>query len=331
MTHTPRKPFGSTRDEVSVVGQGTWYIDRGDRTAAASALRRGLDLGMTHIDTAEMYDDAELVVADAIEGRRDGVFLVSKVLPDNASRTGTVAACERSLARLRTDRLDCYLLHWPGNHPLEDTVAAFDTLQQAGKIRSWGVSNFDVDDLEALRPIAVPGAIACNQVLYHLQERAIEHRVIPWCEAHGVSVVAYSPFGHDRFPPPALNGRAGAAGDRGSARRHAPPGGAAVPHPPARRLCNPQGGQRNARGSERGGCRYSADGRRTHSDRRGLSARTPPSSAADAVAPGVAGVHRAGRTTSGPGVWASSSRTWAASAGEETWGDVCAARMVSSG
>ena len=137
-----------------------------------------------------------------VQGRRDEVFLVSKVLPHNASRAGTVAACERSLARLRTDRLDCYLLHWPGNHPLEDTVAAFEKLRRTGKIVSWGVSNFDVDELEALRAIAGDGAIACNQVLYHLQERAIEHGVIPWCEANRVAVVAYSPFGHDSFPTP---------------------------------------------------------------------------------------------------------------------------------
>jgi diketogulonate reductase-like aldo/keto reductase len=197
-----RRPFGPTKSEVPVVGQGTWHIDQGDRRSAVAALRRGLDLGMTHIDTAEMYGDAELVVADAIEGRRDEVFLVSKVLPHNASRTGAVEACERSLARLRTDRLDCYLLHWPGNHALEDTVAAFDTLHRNGKIRSWGVSNFDVEELQALHAIAGPGTIACNQVLYHLRERAIEHSVIPWCEAHDVSVVAYSPFGHDSFPSP---------------------------------------------------------------------------------------------------------------------------------
>jgi len=197
-----RRPLGRTTREVAVVGQGTWYIDQGDRGSAVAALRRGLDLGMTHVDTAEMYGDAELVVADAIQGRRDEVFLVSKVLPQNASRAGTVAACERSLARLRTDRLDCYLLHWPGNHPLEDTVAAFETLRRSGKIVSWGVSNFDVDALDAVLAIAGPGAIACNQVLYHLQERAIEHAVIPWCESHGVAVVAYSPFGHDSFPTP---------------------------------------------------------------------------------------------------------------------------------
>ena len=190
------------RPEVSVIGQGTWYIDHGDRNGAVAALRRGIDLGMTHIDTAEMYGDAELVIADAIAGRRDEVFLVSKVLPSNASRRGTITACERSLKRLKTDRLDCYLLHWRGSYPLAETVAAFEQLVAAGKIRSWGVSNFDVDDLDELLAVAGEGRIACNQVLYHLQERAIEHAVIPWCEQHGVAVVAYSPFGHDDFPSP---------------------------------------------------------------------------------------------------------------------------------
>jgi diketogulonate reductase-like aldo/keto reductase len=195
-----QRPFGPTGIEVSVIGQGTWYIDHGDRTRAVASLRRGLDLGMTHIDTAEMYGDAELVVADAVEGRRDECFLVSKVLPSNASRRGTITACERTLSRLRTDRLDCYLLHWRGGFPLEETVAAFDDLTASGKIRSWGVSNFDADDLDELLAIAGKGRIACNQVLYHLKERAIEHAVIPWCERHGVAVVAYSPFGHDDFP-----------------------------------------------------------------------------------------------------------------------------------
>jgi diketogulonate reductase-like aldo/keto reductase len=195
-----RRPFGAAQVDVSAIGQGTWYIDEGDRAAAVAALRRGLDLGMTHIDTAEMYGDAELVVADAIAGRRDEVFLVSKVLPSNASRRGTMTACERSLKRMKTDRLDCYLLHWRGQYPLEETVAAFEQLVAAGKIRSWGVSNFDADDLDELLDVAGEGRIACNQVLYHLRERAIEHAVIPWCEAHGVAVTAYSPFGHDDFP-----------------------------------------------------------------------------------------------------------------------------------
>ncbi len=196
------RQFGSGGAQVSAIGQGTWYIDRGDRSSAVAALRRGIDLGMTHIDTAEMYGDAELVIADAIAGRRDDIFLVSKVLPGNASRRGTIAACERSLTRLKTDRLDCYLLHWRGAYPLAETVAAFEHLVGAGKIRAWGVSNFDVDDLDELLDVAGEGRIACNQVLYHLRERAIEHAVIPWCKQHGTAVVAYSPFGHDDFPAP---------------------------------------------------------------------------------------------------------------------------------
>ena len=191
---------------VSVIGQGTWYLDRGDRRRAIAALQRGIEDGMTHIDTAEMYGDAELVIADAIAGKRDRLYLVSKVLPSNASRRGTITACERSLKRLKTDRLDCYLLHWRGSYPLADTVAAFEELKQAGKIRAWGVSNFDADDLDEILAVSGEGKIACNQVLYHLKERAIEHSVIPWCARHGVAVVAYSPFGHDDFPAPASAG-----------------------------------------------------------------------------------------------------------------------------
>lgn len=201
------RPFGSGGPDVSVIGQGTWYLDRGDRRSAVATLRRGIEAGMTHIDTAEMYGDAELVIADAIAGLpREKLFLVSKVLPSNASRRGTVSACERSLKRLKTDHLDCYLLHWRGSYPFEETVAAFDDLAAAGKIRSWGVSNFDVDDLDELLAVAGKGKIACNQVLYHLQERAIEHAVIPWCERNGTAVVAYSPFGHDEFPSPRSKG-----------------------------------------------------------------------------------------------------------------------------
>ena len=199
-----QRPFGFTKREVAVIGQGTWYLEDGDRATAIAALRQGLDLGMTHIDTAEMYGAgrAEEMVGAAIAGRRDEVFLVSKVLPEHASRRGTLVACERSLARLRTDRLDAYLLHWRGEHPLADTVAAFDQLQREGRILSWGVSNFDVSDLDEIHAIVGDGHVVCNQVLYHLQERAIEHAVLPWCEAHGVVVVAYSPFGHGRFPGP---------------------------------------------------------------------------------------------------------------------------------
>lgn len=203
-----QRVFGGTKKGVSVIGQGTWYIERADRARALASLRRGLDLGMTHIDTAEMYGSgaAEEIVGEAIQGRRNDVFLVSKVLPSNASARGTIAACEASLKRLKTDRLDCYLLHWRGEHPLADTVAAFDRLRRDGKILSWGVSNFDVDDLEELRAVPGGGALACNQVLYHLKERAIEHAVIPWCEKQGVAVVAYSPFGHNDFPLPSAPG-----------------------------------------------------------------------------------------------------------------------------
>jgi diketogulonate reductase-like aldo/keto reductase len=160
-----RRTLGRPGPPVAVVGQGTWNIDSGDRKRAIVALRAGLDRGMTHIDTAEMYGDAEPMVADAIAGRRDEVFLVSKVLPKNASRRGTKLACERSLARLRTDRLDCYLLHWRGRHPLAETFTAFEELQREGKIRSWGVSNFDVSDLDDGLAAAGQGRITCNQVL----------------------------------------------------------------------------------------------------------------------------------------------------------------------
>jgi len=200
--------FGPAGREVSVVGQGTWNMEKDDRRAAVEALRRGLDAGMNHVDTAEMYGDGrvEEMVGEAIADRRGEVFLVSKVLPENASRRGTVQACERSLRRLRTDHLDGYLLHWPGRHPLRDTLAAFEELREAGKIRAWGLSNFDEEELADAIRIAGDGKIACNQVLYHLQERAIEHAVIPFCEQHGIAVVAYSPFGSGDFPSPSSSG-----------------------------------------------------------------------------------------------------------------------------
>lgn len=197
------RTFGPTGHSVSVIGMGTWRMD-GGRAEAIAALRTGLDLGVNHIDTAEMYGDAELIVGEAIKGRRDDVFLVSKVLPQNASRLGTRTACERSLKRLGTDRLDCYLLHWRGSVPLEQTIGAFVDLRREGKIRSWGVSNFDADDLEEAYGVeAMPGeSVACDQVLYHLKERAIEHGVIPSCERQGVAMLAYSPFGSGDFPGP---------------------------------------------------------------------------------------------------------------------------------
>ncbi|EYF05528.1 Hypothetical protein CAP_3076 [Chondromyces apiculatus DSM 436] len=177
-------------------------MEMDDPTKVQRAIHRGLDLGLTHVDTAEMYGSGavERLVGEALVGRRGEVFLASKVLPHNASREGTRRACEQSLKRLRTDHLDLYMLHWPGAIPLAETIEAFEQLVQAGKIRYWGVSNFDVGDLEQALAIAGKGRIACNQVLYHLQERAIEHALIPFCEAHEVPIVAYSPFGSGDFP-----------------------------------------------------------------------------------------------------------------------------------
>jgi diketogulonate reductase-like aldo/keto reductase len=191
-------PGGET---VPALGQGTWYMGErsGDAAKEAAALRLGVDLGMTLIDTAEMYASggAEQVVAQAVSGIRDQVFIVSKVLPQNASRSGVPAACERSLRRLKTDRIDLYLLHWRGGHPLAETVAAFEALKADGKIRYWGVSNLDTADMTEL--LGVPGGKTCaaNQVLYHPDSRGIEFDLLPWCAKHGVPVMAYSPLGHN--------------------------------------------------------------------------------------------------------------------------------------
>ncbi len=193
--------FGPTGQALPVVGQGTYLLEQ-DRGAAVTALRAGLDLGLTHVDTAEMYGSGEVedLVGEALQGRRDEAFLVSKVLPSNASRRGTIEAAERSLARLRTDVLDLYLLHWDcGEFALAETVEAFEELAAAGKIRHWGVSNFDVAACERVEALA-PGRMVCNQVLYHLDQRAIEHDIAPWCRAHDVAVVGYSSFGQGKFP-----------------------------------------------------------------------------------------------------------------------------------
>lgn len=190
-------------EAIPVLGQGTWGMAedarrRGDEIAA---LRLGLDLGMRLIDTAEMYADgaAEELVAEAIAGRRDEVFLVSKVLPTNATRRGTIAACERSLERLGTDWLDLYLLHWRGPLPLEGTLEAFVALVRAGKIRHWGVSNFNVSDLEELVDIPGGTAVATDQVLYNLTRRGIEYDLLPWCRARGLPIMAYSPIEQGRL------------------------------------------------------------------------------------------------------------------------------------
>lgn len=194
--------FGPQRIALPVIGQGTWNLEYDDPREARRALEAGLDAGATHIDTAELYGGGrvESLIAPVVASRRDEIFLVSKVLPSNASYERTIAACERSLERLGTDRLDLYLLHWPGSVPLEETIRAFEALVDAGKIAAYGVSNFDVDELGAAVSLAGAGRIVCNQVLYHLEERAIEQAVIPRCLELGVSVVAYSPLGSGRFP-----------------------------------------------------------------------------------------------------------------------------------
>jgi len=193
-------PSGET---VPALGLGTWRMgeNRRRRAAEADALRLGLDLGMTLIDTAEMYGEggAEEVVADAIAGRRDEVFLVSKVYPHNASRKGTVAACERSLKRLKTDRIDLYLLHWRGAEPLAETVAGFEALVRSGKIRYWGVSNFDVDDMEELAGVEGGRRVATDQVLYNLARRGLEWDLLPWCRARRIPIMAYSPLDQGRI------------------------------------------------------------------------------------------------------------------------------------
>jgi diketogulonate reductase-like aldo/keto reductase len=197
------RPFGPTKRSVPSIGQGTWHLEDGDAAQAIAALQRGIELGMTHIDTAELYGSGrvEALVGKAIAGRRDALFLVSKVMPSNASFDGAQRACERSLRHLGTDRLDCYLLHWPGQHALSDTFAAFERLLEQGKILSYGVSNFDEDELTEAIEVAGAERIACNQVLYNLTERRIEHAVLPLCEANGIAVVGYTPFGTSTFPP----------------------------------------------------------------------------------------------------------------------------------
>jgi diketogulonate reductase-like aldo/keto reductase len=223
---------------MPVLGQGTWRMGerRSARPAEVAALRLGLDLGMTLIDTAEMYADggAEEVVGEAIRGRRDEVFLVSKVLPKNASREGTMRAAERSLRRLGTDRIDLYLLHWEGSHPLAATLEAFTRLREAGKIVHYGLSNFDRDLMQEAESLPGGATLAADQVLYHLGKRAPEARLLPWCAERGVVVMAYSPLAQGRLrrrqalrargpglDPPAAGGRehSQGVGPRASARQ----------------------------------------------------------------------------------------------------------------
>jgi diketogulonate reductase-like aldo/keto reductase len=208
------REFGPTGSKVPVIGQGTWQMKK----SGLEALLAGIDLGMTHIDTAEMYTGAEEIVAQAMRSRREDIFLVSKVLPSNASYKGTLRACDASLKRLDTDYLDVYLLHWwSGSHPIAETMRAMEDLVAAGKIRHIGVSNLDVDHLKQAQKALTREKIVCNQVLYHLRSRGIENRLLPYCESQNIAVVGYSPFGQSEFPSPA--GKQGKA-LAGIAERH---------------------------------------------------------------------------------------------------------------
>jgi len=215
------RAFGRTGIDLPAIGQGTWDMpEAGPRSREAQrAIRRGIELGMTHVDTAEMYGSGrvEELIGDALRGvRRDRYFIATKVLPANASYRGTLAAAERSIARLGCGHLDLLLLHWPGSHPLEETMRAFDDLVEQGKVRFVGVSNFEPDEmLEAESHLRAP--LACNQVLYHLNERGIEHRLVPIARERGIAVVAYTPFGRGRF---LRSGKSARELLEGIARRH---------------------------------------------------------------------------------------------------------------
>jgi diketogulonate reductase-like aldo/keto reductase len=207
-----RRRFGPLASTVPVIGQGTWEMGSGTHHAAElEALRIGIELGLTHIDTAEMYGDgrAEELVGEAIVAsgrRREDLFIVSKVLPHHATFAGTIAACEASLKRLRMEYLDVFLLHWRGRHPLAETMAAMESLVRAGKIRALGVSNFAEADLEEARAALTTERLACNQVLYHLGQRYIDAGMVDYCAIHDIALVGYSPFGHGDFPSPESRG-----------------------------------------------------------------------------------------------------------------------------
>lgn len=193
--------FGWTGEDLPLVGQGTWEIEKDPRPRAVQALRLGIDLGLSVVDTAEMYGNglAEQITGEAVKGQRDRVFVVSKVLPSNATYDGTRRACERSLRRLGIDCLDLYLLHWPGSHPIAETMRGLESLVRDRMTRYIGVSNFDVDELKTAQQALSNERLACNQVLYHLGDRGIERRLIPYCNDQGIAVIGYSPFGHGAF------------------------------------------------------------------------------------------------------------------------------------
>ncbi len=236
------RPFAWTGVPVPVIGQGTWMIE-GSPESAIAALRTGIDLGLTHIDTAEMYGSgrAEEITGQAIAGRRDSLFLVSKVLPSNASYEGTLRACEQSLKRLGTDHLDLYLLHWESSYPIAETMRAMERLIDQRQIRFAGVSNFDVDQLREAQAALPNHKLASNQVLYHLRERGIERKLIPYCAEHQIAVVGYTPFGRDKFPSPDSPGGRVLAGIAKQHVRHGSPGGPQLPDSLRPRLHHPQG------------------------------------------------------------------------------------------
>lgn len=206
-TETRRK-FGWTEEELPVIGQGTWMMEEAPRDAAVEALRLGIELGMTLIDTAEMYGNgaAEEIAGEVIRGRREQVFLVSKVLPSHASHDGTLRACEQSLTRLGVDWIDLYLLHWESSYPLRETMGAMELLVARGMIRYIGVSNFDVEQVRKTQAALKSNKLACDQVLYHLKDRGIQRRLLPYCNEHEIAVMGYSPFGHAEFPKPKTAG-----------------------------------------------------------------------------------------------------------------------------
>jgi diketogulonate reductase-like aldo/keto reductase len=205
-----RRTFGPLPDLVPVVGQGTWIMgEASHRGAEVKTLREGIARGLTHLDTAELYGGAEDLVGEAIKGlAREDLFIVSKVMPSNASYKGTIRTCETALRRMGLAYLDVFLLHWRGSYPLEETLGALEALVDQGKIRALGVSNFNVADLEEAQSLLTKHSLACNQVLYHLQERHIDGGLIDFCARNQIAVVGYSPFGHGQFP------RAGSAGGR---------------------------------------------------------------------------------------------------------------------
>ena len=267
-----RRPFGWTGAPVPVIGQGTWMMEVDPHAEVVEALRTGLDLGMTHLDTAEMYGNGrvEELVGLAIRGRRKEVFLVSKVLPRNATRKGTVRACERSLERLGTDHLDCYLLHWRGDVPLADTFAALEELVTVGKIRSWGVSNFDADDLAEALEVAGPGRIACDQVLYNLGGRQAERAALPWCKKYGAGLVGLQPVRARSISRSSGSGSPGPGEDRQGARRHPAAGGTGVPGARSARLRHSQVVEGRAGAVQCRGGRAPAFARGARGDRSGL-------------------------------------------------------------